>query len=208
VTAYALERFRAGLGHLKAARREGLRGADAEQHLLDARAALATAMNHAEGADDALFAKTHQALDETGRLMRTHFPRRCRIPFRDGAYFRECPVELGHLRVGMSIEADVERVRCSVCDGDLLDEDGCPHIEGRTCDGVECFGIVESADIKAVALVGRPDFPDARFTSIGYDVDYLTRQAGREFTPGTSLLCNECLSPCTGLNEFFRDASH
>lgn len=208
MTAYALERFRIGLDHLKAARRQQLRGADAEQHLLDARASLATAMNHAEGEDDGLFSRAHLALDECGRLLRTHFPRRCRIPFRDGSYFRECPVELGHLRMGMSIEAEVERVRCSVCDGDLLDIDGCSHIEGRTYDGVECFGIVESADIRAVALVGRPDFPDARFTSIGYDMDYLTRQAGQGFAPGTPLLCNACLSPCTGLNEFFRDASH
>ncbi|MEU0640619.1 hypothetical protein ABZ338_30850, partial [Streptomyces albidoflavus] len=67
------------------------------------------------------------------------YPKACTMAYRDGVYYRECPV---------------------------LDPDECDHIPGETYEGRECLILITKAQILAAALVANPRFRDARFGSL------------------------------------------
>lgn len=69
-------------------------------------------------------------LHELGRVVHDTF--NCRVEFRDGSYWVSCPVLLSHSTVGFSVGGSA-KVTCSICGEDNL---ACPHVRGRTYDGV------------------------------------------------------------------------
>ncbi len=69
-------------------------------------------------------------LHDVGRQIHDGFG--CELQFKDGLYWVTCPVLLSHSKGGFSVGGSVKAV-CSICREDILD---CPHIKGRTYDGV------------------------------------------------------------------------
>lgn len=134
-------------------------------------------------------------LHEVGRKKHDKF--QCKIPFRDGTYWTECPVQLAHLPfpLGASIGAAVSEV-CSICGEEPLD---CNHVKGKRYDCVKCIrleygycniclrrhcvdhfegqlydnvqavGFVKDMKFDHVAMVSNPLEPNARITSIAID---------------------------------------
>lgn len=166
----------------------------AEDVLAQSLPLLRSAMDWLEDTDD--FEVAHVRLDSAGALQRTHFPRRCRLAFREGAYFRECPVLLAHSRVGFSVGAIIRESECSICH---MDPDDCEHIAGRTYGGIECHRIITRFDLDEVSLVDRPNFPDARIQSASVDVAELRDRLGDAFEVGVDVSCDRCLAPCRGV---------
>ncbi|RSM80470.1 hypothetical protein DL991_10085 [Amycolatopsis sp. WAC 01375] len=199
------ERLHAGLTTVRAALSRTVPDPGHLQQLVEARAVLRSAMDHLEDAHRDDFAAAHTALDQLGRLLRQHYPSACVLPFRDGTYRQECPVELAHLRVGLSPRIRVIASHCSICNQDPED---CAHLPGRAYDGQRCLSVITDAEIIDVALVGRPRLPDARITSWGIDLETLQTALGPTFSPGDQVLCGSCLSPCRGLNRQFENSTH
>jgi hypothetical protein len=170
------------------------------------RGELRQVMDGSDGYDLALFDQAHELLDEVGGLLRRTYPKACTMPYRDGVYYRECPVDLGHLRVGFSVETRVDKSECSICG---LDPDECDHIPGELYDGRECCILITKAQILAVALVANPRFRNARFGSLLLGTTTELRAAlGPNFRPGVRLSCDKCLAGCHGLNRNFDGATH
>lgn len=157
---------------------------------------LRSATNWLEDTEE--FEAAHQALDHFGRVRRLAFPGDCALVYEDGAYHQRCPVALAHNRMGVSIGAIIEESECSICGLDP-DDDACQHISGRTYDGQECGVIVKKFSLDHVALVERPDFPDARMTSFPLDMTEMREELGDAFTPGVQVTCDRCLSDCAGV---------
>lgn len=153
-----------------------------------------------------LFEEAHILLDEVGGLLRRNYPKSCGLVYQEGSYFRECPVDLGHLRVGLSPEMRVIESECSIC---RLDPEECDHIPGEVYGEEECLSIITKWEFEAVALVANPRWQITRFTSLGVGTaQELTAALGVEFRPGTRLTCNRCLTSCGGLNRHFEGATH
>ena len=157
---------------------------------------LRSATNWLEDTEE--FEVAHQALDHFGRVRRRVFPDECALAYRDGSYHQRCPVALAHNRMGVSIGAIIEESECSVC-GLEPDDDACSHISGRFYDGQECGVIVRKFSMDHVALVEKPDFPDARLTSWPLDLGEMCEELGHAFTPGMQVTCDRCLSDCPGV---------
>ncbi|MFC5200470.1 hypothetical protein [Streptomyces kaempferi] len=174
--------------------------------LLGLRSQLQEVMDRSEFCDPALFESAHELMDEVGTLLRRHYHESCLLPYRDGAYYRECPVDLAHLRVGLSLETRVLESECSICN---LDPEDCDHLPGEMYDGQECVSVVTKAEPTAVAIVANPRQLVTRFTSIpaGTTAE-LSAALGPQFRPGVQLSCDRCLSGCSGLNRDFANANH
>jgi hypothetical protein len=188
----------------KAAATLSIEGAceEAGDQLRRALSVLRSAMNWLEDSD--LFDVAHERIDVAGRLAREHFPDGCAFSFRDGTYFQECPAALAHNRMGMSIGYVVREAECSICHQEPED---CDHIKGQLYDGQLCVRIIKRLDLMEVSFVGRPAQPDARVTSVSIDTADMHRRLGPEFRPGMSILCDKCLSPCSGLARPFESIS-
>ena len=165
-------------------------------------------------------------LHNIGRLVHSQFG--CVLPFRDGNYWVECPVELSHGKYGFSI-AGSGRSLCSICGENTLDcyhvsgrsydqvvakriqnmcnicgeEKECPHVEGVMYDGVGAFSIVVELDLSHVALVENPANPLC--TIYGHTLTEsdilktLPKSAPHRFVYGkTRLYCHHC-SKCSGI---------
>ncbi|WP_416986331.1 hypothetical protein [Streptomyces sp. T028] len=173
--------------------------------LLRLRAELREVMDRSEGNDPELFERAHRLLDEVGGIIRRSYRESCVLEYREGAYYRECPVDLAHRREGLSPEMRVRGSECSVCGAD---PDDCDHIPGNEYDGQVCNSRITDCVIEAVALVGRPRWQVTRITSLGVDVEDLRQALGPEFTPGIKISCDHCISGCQGLISDFGTASH
>ncbi|MFF7492711.1 MULTISPECIES: hypothetical protein [Streptomyces] len=163
-------------------------------------------MDRSEFRDPVLFESAHELVDEVGTLLRRHYSESCTLPYRDGAYYCECPVDLAHLRVGLSPEIRVLESECSICN---LDPEDCDHLPGEMYDGRECVSVITKAEVTAVAVVANPRQLVTRFASIpaGTTAE-LSAALGPEFRPGVQLNCDRCLSGCAGLNRDFTGANH
>lgn len=164
-------------------------------------------------------------LHDIGKRKRLLFG--CRIPFRDGNYWIDCPVKLSHLPLplGASIGAATSKI-CSICGEEPLDcnhvkgktynhvkcitlKDGycnicigkkCEHVVGQFYDGVQALNVVVNIKFDHIALVTNPLEVDAGITSIAIDRKDLIKQMQTDnpnFRWGTPLNCNHCLS-CKG----------
>jgi hypothetical protein len=173
------------------------------QDLRASLAALRSAMNHLE--DTRRFEVAHQLLDEAGKLARRRFGSGCEFTFKDGTYFAECPVSLAHNRVGLSPAIEIQVSHCSICD---QRPEECFHIRGWEYDGETCSEVITKAEIQGVWLVGRPNLPDARITSIGLDLEEIRQRAGPEFHPGVAVTCDRCLNRCPGVTRNFEGSGH
>ncbi|MGW1066280.1 hypothetical protein ACWD4F_17405 [Streptomyces aureus] len=170
------------------------------------RGELRQVMDRSEEHDLALFDRADELLDEVGGLLRRGYPKACTMAYRDGVYYRECPVDLGHLRVGFSVETRVDESECSICG---LDPDECDHVPGASYEGRECLVIITKAQILAVTLVANPRFRNARFRSLSLGTSTELRAAlGPNFRPGVRLSCDKCLAGCHGLNRNFGGSTH
>ena len=148
--------------------------------------------------DEPELERAHQALDRAGKLVRENRPRLCLFT-PDGDDFQQtCPVALGHIRLGMSIGAEIEESECSICGRDSWD---CAHVPGRVYGEEVATRIITKAKILHVAVVQRPDFPDARFMSEPVSRDRVESVLGMPLAAGEEPVCDRCLSPCPGLRD-------
>jgi hypothetical protein len=165
----------------------------------------------------------HALMHRIGRWTRKNFG--CSLEFGEEGYFRTCPLDIAHTRVGMSIGFIANRI-CSLCGDDLSE---CPHRLGRTywvrggaegsrkcrvCREESCrhkpdrlyraqvIAIVESGEIREVSLVRRPANPEARLLKIGVPAKDLTATFGTSFVYGMDVSCNKCLDDCPGFIDF------
>jgi hypothetical protein len=188
----------------------------------DARAALmeyASALNWAE--DSPGEESAHINLDAAGRWVRQTFG--CSLAQDGTRYRQECPVAVGHNRVGLSVGGVAKRI-CSLCGGDLSE---CEHQRGvaylvpggtedlgwcrvcrekEKCDHqpdqqyrVGVVSMIMEMELFEVSLVSKPAHPDARIRSLDVPLAELERRLGSAFVPGMGVSCDRCLSPCGGL---------
>ena len=181
------------LAEAKEAQRVGR--SDAEDIARRALEMYASALNWSEDTDE--FEPNHRAMDEAGRWVRETFG--CELEQKDGRYYRTCPVDLAHRRIGMSVEFIAKSIKCSIC-GQLIQD--CDHIAGRDYDDQRCGRIIDKIDeVIGVALVSRPAQPDARLTSISLDTEDLRRALPPQWKPWMPVSCDKCLDPCRGIEE-------
>lgn len=146
--------------------------------------------------DEPEFDDAHVSLDEIGRLVRSTRPHLCVLTEDGDDFSQECPVALGHIRLGFSIGAEIEESHCSICEGDPW---GCPHIPGQVYDGQSTRRIITKAKLFEVSLVDRPDFPDARITSRPVARADVEGAFGGPLPANARPVCDRCLTPCPGI---------
>jgi hypothetical protein len=150
--------------------------------------------------DEPEFEDAHRLLDEVGAFVRSERSELCVLESDGDDFQQTCPVALGHVRLGLSVEARIEESRCSICHEDPW---FCPHIPGKEYDGVRAAREIVKADFLGVAVVSRPDMPDARFMSHPVSRMEVESALGRPLPQGARPICDRCLSVCSGI----RDAS-
>lgn len=158
-------------------------------------------------------------LHRTG--LRVHHLFGCRIEFKKGEYSVSCPVMLSHTKGGFSI-GGTATVVCSICGANVLEcahiggrqynrvtaarmgvlcnicgKRKCSHVEGRSYDGVERFGLVTDLDLDHISYVESPADPLCAVYSYNLpkaDILKLLPQRERaEFVFGkTPLHCHHC----------------
>lgn len=149
--------------------------------------------------DTPSFDKAHKKLDEAGAFVHQTFG--CHYQFDGGSYWITCPVELAHVRIGLSPAFVIGRMECSICGLDPLDP-ACHHISGRHYDGERCHRVITEIDeIIEISLVRRPRQPDARIQKISMSSADVAAVSGPNFRYGSPLPCNRCGNPCSGLKE-------
>lgn len=146
--------------------------------------------------DDPLFDEAHETLDEVGHYIRQTRPHLCLLS-EDGTDFKqECPVALGHIRLGFSVGIEIEESRCSICG---IDPWQCPHIPGEVYDGQPVGRVITKAKPFEVSLVARPDFPDARITSRPVSRASVEAAFGGALPSDAVPVCDRCITPCSGI---------
>jgi hypothetical protein len=165
----------------------------------------------------------HQLMHRIGRWTRKNF--NCQLRFDEEKYYRSCPIDISHTRVGMSIGFIANRI-CSLCGEDLSE---CAHLLGRAywvhggpdatgqcpvCNKESCrhspdrlyraqvISIVKSGTIREVSLVRRPANPEARLLRIQVTRKDLAEEFGPSFVYGMTVSCNKCLGECPGFSDF------
>lgn len=173
-----------------------------ERDLRKSLGVLRSAMNWLE--DSPEFEVAHQRIDAAGKLAREHFSLGCGLSFEDGEYFQECPVALAHNRVGLSMGYIVREAECSICQQDPED---CDHITGHFYGDERCIRIIKQLDLLEVSLVGRPAQPDARITRMSIPLSDIRAKLGNRVVGGTRIICDRCLTSCSGVRRPFESAN-
>ena len=203
--------------------------AEADEYTLDAlqphiknsvRAAI-DALNYLEDHD--LRDEAHEAIHRAAFVNRGLFG--CPVVLRDDEYWTDCPINISHLRLGISAGL-VSDFDCSVCGEPVEDCDhqmGQPYptVAGRTadrkctlCDSVDCehpegdiFLVKAHANARSflageVSFVARPRYPLARIVEEVKDMGPM-RDDPRviEAAKQGCLNCDADLGPCRGFNE-------
>lgn len=168
---------------------------------------------------------SHYRMDKMGKFAREECGEGCALRWDGNRYANACPIAIAHKRFGFSPNMIIRRMRCSLCGDDISE---CPHLRNHRyrvrggavhspwghcpiCIQQEChhdpnstYLVVPTAVIDKierateVSIVARPRQPDARLSEIPIGSDELRKVLGTAFTPGMTLYCNRCLSPCTG----------
>lgn len=192
-----------------------------EPHIRRSVAAAMDALNFLE--DHELMENAHQAIHIAAFVKRGLFG--CPIVLRDDEFWSDCPINLSHLRMGVSagIVSDFE---CSVC-GDLIED--CDHqigefypkratlsVDGKCsiCGASDCeHHIGETFLVRAcanardvrpseVSFVARPRYPLARIIEESKDLGDLGDDPHvRHAAQHGDLNCDADLGPCKGFNE-------
>ena len=146
--------------------------------------------------DEPEFDEAHETLDEVGEFVRRVRPDLCLLAPDGDGFLQECPVDLGHLRVGFSVGAEILESQCSICDQDPWE---CPHIPGESYGGQQAARIITRADFFEVSVVERPDFPDARIMGRPISRAEAEEALGAPLPPDARPICDRCLTPCPGI---------
>lgn len=178
-----------------------------------------TALDLAE--DSHLEDVAHALMDKAGAWVRRAFG--CPLVVKNAQIQIDCPVKLGHTRIGLSAGIRVKKRRCQLCGLDLSE---CPHLPGiaywvpggyselgwcRICGGVDCthspeleyriplIAVVTEAEIDEISFVAKPAMKVTRITGYSQPVAQLEAILGYDLPDGSVLSCNSCLLPCEGL---------
>lgn len=192
-----------------------------EPHIKASVSAAVAALNYLE--DHPLREAAHQAIHRAAFVRRGLLG--CPIVLRDDEYWTDCPVNLSHMRIGLSAGM-VSNFDCSVCgrpdedcehqrgqfyprragrDGtgkcDICGATSCPHTEDQEF-LVEAHASAGNAEVGEVSLVSRPRYPQARLVKITKNIGSDTGdQPWRRAAELGLLNCDADLGPCSGLNE-------
>lgn len=192
-----------------------------EPHIKKSVSAAMDALNFLE--DHELMEKAHDAIHRAAFVKRGLFG--CPIVLRDDEFWSECPINLSHLRMGVSagLMSDFE---CFIC-GELVED--CDHEMGQfypklaarsvdgncsVCGATDCeHPVGETFLVKAyakarnisageISFVARPRYPLARIAQESRDLgaigdDPRVRYAAQH----GELNCDADLGPCKGFNE-------
>jgi hypothetical protein len=192
-----------------------------EPHIKKSVVAAMEALNYLE--DNELMEEAHRAIHRAAFVRRGLFG--CPIVLRDDEFWSECPINLSHLRMGVSA-GFVSDFECSICD-ELVED--CDHQMGefypktaeRAIDGkcslcgaadcehpvgetvlVQAYGNARNIAPGEVSFVPRPRYPLARIVRESKDLgasgdDPRVRYAAQQ----GDLNCDADLGPCKGFNE-------
>lgn len=192
-----------------------------EPHIKRSVKAAVDALNYLE--DHELREEAHAAIHRAAFVNRGLFG--CPIVLHDNEYWTGCPINISHLRIGVSagIVSDLE---CSIC-GEWVED--CDHQMGQLypkaaghtaedrctlCDSVDCehlegeiFFVQARASVRnikagEISFVARPRYPLARIVEVSKDMgsmhdDPRVIHAARR----GDLNCDADLGPCKGFNE-------
>lgn len=179
------------------------------------------ALNYLE--DHELREEAHAAIHRSAFVNRGLFG--CPVVLRDDEYWTDCPINISHLRVGVSAGL-VSDFECSVC-GELVED--CDHqmghpypkvaeltAEGKCtlCDSVDCehpegkiflaqaHASARNIQAAEVSLVARPRYPLARIVEELKDMGPLHKDSRVvHAAKHGDLNCDADLGPCEGFNE-------
>lgn len=176
------------------------------------------------------YLEDHELKEEAhGAIHRSSFVRRglygCPVTLRDDRYWTDCPINISHLRLGVSVgmTGDIE---CSIC-GKLIED--CEHQNGEhyfvtakhseagectICGLLDCehhegeefpvqaIEIGRSMQVQEVCLVARPRYPLARIVEVQKDLGTMGNLPSIERAARIgSLNCDVDLGPCRGFND-------
>lgn len=215
--------------HLQSAKRLVGQAPAAAEH--EARAAIADATRAfwwAEGTE--LEETQHTLMHSIGHWTREHFE--CQLEFDGSTYRRTCPIDIAHIRAGLSVGFVARRI-CSICDADLSE---CPHLRDRSywvrggshdghpcpvCLGEHCrhrfdrlyrasvVAVVKEMEGREVSWVRQPANPEARPHAIPATFAQLSQALGPRFEKGMPVSCDKCQpGRCWGFSEFGPTAGH
>ena len=192
-----------------------------EPHIKRSVRAAMDALNYLE--DHKLMEEAHVAIHRAAFLKRGLFG--CPIVFRDDGYWTDCPINISHLRMGISAGL-VSDFKCSIC-GEPAED--CEHKMGQfypkvvahtnkgkctICGSLDCehsdgerfliqaHAIALNIKTDEVSFVARPRYPLARIVEESKDMgplhdDPSVQDAARH----GNLNCDADLGPCKGFNE-------
>lgn len=192
-----------------------------EPHIKRSAKAAMDALNYLE--DHALREEAHAAIHRAAFVKRGLFG--CPIVLRDDEYWSDCPINISHLRMGVSAGL-VSDFDCSVC-GELVED--CDHQMGQPypktaertaedtctiCGSGDCehpageiFLVQAQANARnirtgEVSFVARPRYPLARIVEMSKDIGALRDDSRvRHAAKHGDLNCDADLGPCKGFNE-------
>lgn len=184
-------------------------------------AAAMEALNYLE--DHPLCETAHEAVHRSAFVKRGLLG--CPITLEDDDYWTDCPINLSHLRMGVSAGL-IASFECSIC-GRLVED--CDHrmgeyylkVAGRgdggrctLCDAINCShgegkafmvqASAQSRDVRAqeISLVARPRYPQARIVKMTTDVGDVEREPWVRIAAERGILnCDADLGPCNGFND-------
>lgn len=146
--------------------------------------------------DEPEFDDAHNTLDEVGLLVRRARPRLCLLAESGNDFTQNCPIALGHIRLGFSVGLEIEESHCSICQGDPWT---CPHVPGELYEGESMVRVITKAKMFEVSVVNRPDFPDARLLSQPFARAEVEAAVGGLLPPAARPVCDRCLTSCPGI---------
>ena len=192
-----------------------------EPHIAKSVSAAIAALNYLE--DHELMEEAHEAIHRAAFVKRGLFG--CAIVLRDDEFWSACPINLSHLRMGVSAGL-VSDFECSIC-GELVED--CDHqmgqfypkvanrdVEGKCslCEAVHCeHEKGESFQVEAyasgrnirtgeISFVARPRYPLARVVEESKDMGAAGNEPRvRHAAEHGDLNCDGDLAPCKGFNE-------
>lgn len=192
-----------------------------EPHIKASVHAAVDALNYLE--DHELREDAHAAIHRAAFVNRGLFG--CPIILRDGEYRTACPINISHLRIGVSAGL-VSDMECSIC-GELIED--CDHqvgelyskvatrtVEGTCslCDSIACdhaegqtflvpaHGVARTITAAEISFVPRPRYPLARIVELTRDMGALHDDPRViQAAQNGDLNCDCDLGPCKGFNE-------
>lgn len=193
-----------------------------EPRLSRAVASAMEALNYLE--DHELMEDAHSAIHRAAFLKRGLFG--CPIVLRDDdEYWSECPINISHLRLGISAGL-VSEFECSICrelvedcdhqmgefypmvtargnDGKcyLCNTEQCEHPDGETF-LIQAYASARNVKAAEVSFVARPRYPLARIYGESKDLGVLGDDSRIRYAAAHGdLQCDADLGPCKGFND-------